>query len=81
MQIEDNLHVTKEFDSGHKSYLAQRFATAYRTGWIGAWDAFKAAITGDNRPQFTHSLEIRFLMKEEGGNIRLDNVIISKKGD
>ena len=32
-----------------KRIIETTYAECHRTGWLGAWDAIKAAITGDER--------------------------------
>ncbi len=38
---------------------------AFRSGWVGAWDAIKAAWTKDNRIQVTEDIEFSVYVKED----------------
>ena len=50
-----------------------------RTGWIGVWDALKAAWQGEKRPQTTQAYTVEFWVKHTDAGIQSNNSEVKEK--
>lgn len=50
-----------------------------RPGWIGVWDALKAAWQGERRPQTTQAYTVEFWVKHTDAGIQSNNSEVKEK--
>ena len=69
--------MSNEYDWKHVAFTYT--VPQVRIGWIGVWDALKAAWTGENRPQATSAYTVEFWVKPNDAGIQSNNPDVKEK--